>query len=191
MRKLILAAASAAALAISSGANAVPVITGATGVNDPNPFTTATAVTTNGTTTTIIYGQNPLTVPSFTGGFTFNNSEAGLYSIVLNTSTPGTAFTAAALTGLVNGVTTTYNLFALDSQNFKLNPSFLSAGQNYTFTFSGTNADPAASLSGNVTVRAVPAVPEPGTWAMMLLGFGATGLMMRRRNRRTVLAQVA
>jgi len=26
---------------------------------------------------------------------------------------------------------------------------------------------------------------------MMLLGFGATGLMLRRRNRRTMLAQVA
>lgn len=27
------------------------------------------------------------------------------------------------------------------------------------------------------------AVPEPGTWAMMLLGFGATGFGMRRRSR--------
>jgi hypothetical protein len=37
---------------------------------------------------------------------------------------------------------------------------------------------------------AAGAVPEPSTWAMMLLGFGALGLNMRRR-RRTVLAQVA
>ena len=35
-----------------------------------------------------------------------------------------------------------------------------------------------------------PAVPEPGTWAMMLLGFGAAGYAMRR-NRRKVLAQTA
>ncbi|OBX19234.1 hypothetical protein A9995_08930 [Erythrobacter sp. QSSC1-22B] len=28
---------------------------------------------------------------------------------------------------------------------------------------------------------ATPAVPEPGTWAMMLLGFGAIGFAMRRR----------
>lgn len=34
------------------------------------------------------------------------------------------------------------------------------------------------------------AVPEPGTWAMMLLGFGGIGLAMRRR-RRPALAQVA
>jgi hypothetical protein len=30
-------------------------------------------------------------------------------------------------------------------------------------------------------------VPEPGTWATMLLGFGLSGWMMRRR-RRTVAA---
>ena len=35
-----------------------------------------------------------------------------------------------------------------------------------------------------------PPVPEPATWAMMLLGFGATGFAMRRR-RRTGIAQLA
>jgi hypothetical protein len=189
MRKLLLAAAGAAALAISSGAGAVVVVTGATNLNDPNP-TAPSSISVNGTTTTINYGQNPLTTPTFNGSFVFNNSEAGLYSIVLNTSTPGTSFTAATLSGLVNGVATTYNLFALDAMNFKLNPSFLSAGQGYTFSFTGNNPDSAASLSGNVTIRQA-AVPEPGTWALMLLGFGATGMMIRRRNRRTVFAQVA
>jgi hypothetical protein len=29
----------------------------------------------------------------------------------------------------------------------------------------------------------VAAVPEPGTWAMMLVGFGAVGMAMRRRRR--------
>jgi hypothetical protein len=33
-----------------------------------------------------------------------------------------------------------------------------------------------------------PAVPEPGTWATMLLGFGLTGWAMRRRRRRTPAA---
>ncbi len=36
------------------------------------------------------------------------------------------------------------------------------------------NADPVANLP-------VSAVPEPAGWAMMLLGFGATGVAMRRR----------
>jgi hypothetical protein len=37
------------------------------------------------------------------------------------------------------------------------------------------------------------AVPEPGTWAMMLLGFGAAGVAMRRSRRRkgTLVSQLA
>ena len=34
-------------------------------------------------------------------------------------------------------------------------------------------------------------VPEPATWAMMLMGFGAAGYAMRRRRRSTGLPQVA
>ena len=36
-----------------------------------------------------------------------------------------------------------------------------------------------------------PAVPEPATWAMMLLGFGAAGTAMRRSRRTAKLAQLA
>jgi hypothetical protein len=35
------------------------------------------------------------------------------------------------------------------------------------------------------------AVPEPGTWAMMLLGFGATGFAMRRSRKTRPIAQIA
>ena len=36
-----------------------------------------------------------------------------------------------------------------------------------------------------------PAVPEPATWAMMLLGFGAIGVSIRRRRGKPALMQIA
>ena len=42
---------------------------------------------------------------------------------------------------------------------------------------------------GFATVNAqTQAVPEPGTWMMMLAGFGAAGFALRRSRRRMVLA---
>ena len=41
---------------------------------------------------------------------------------------------------------------------------------------------------GEPTPTSPPVVPEPGTWATMLIGFGLTGLVMRRRRRKTALA---
>jgi hypothetical protein len=47
--------------------------------------------------------------------------------------------------------------------------------------------------TGNVgATLSTPAVPEPATWAMMLIGFGATGVAMRRTRRQPkALAQLA
>ena len=45
-------------------------------------------------------------------------------------------------------------------------------------------------LKQNSYNGAVAAVPEPATWAMMLLGFGGIGVAMRRR-RKPALAQIA
>lgn len=38
---------------------------------------------------------------------------------------------------------------------------------------------------------AVAAVPEPATWAMMLMGFGAMGVSLRRRRKVTSIAQLS
>jgi hypothetical protein len=55
-------------------------------------------------------------------------------------------------------------------------------GQQIYFTSDLVNAD---GLTGNVgaTLVNTPSVPEPATWAMMLIGFGATGVAMRRTRR--------
>jgi len=37
----------------------------------------------------------------------------------------------------------------------------------------------------------VPAVPEPSTWGLMLLGFGAIAVLMRRKRNPIALPQLA
>ena len=64
---------------------------------------------------------------------------------------------------------------------------FLSA--TGSFIGSGT-ADTRQGAPSIVTLN-FGAVPEPGTWAMMLLGFGGIGITMRRRRGSNALTQIA
>jgi hypothetical protein len=52
---------------------------------------------------------------------------------------------------------------------------------NGTVVTTGPGKD-AASYSGTLNI-AVVGVPEPGTWALMILGFGGAGAMLRARRR--------
>jgi len=63
----------------------------------------------------------------------------------------------------------------------------LTSGQWYTFRYT-VNMATAGNISGNGAFY--PAVPEPATWGMMLLGFAGMGLTLRRRGR-PALAQIA
>jgi hypothetical protein len=69
------------------------------------------------------------------------------------------------------------------NEDYRLDTGLLADG-SYTLTFVGNGS---GSFGGAV---AFSAGPEPATWGMMLLGFGAVGFAMRRR-RRPALLQVA
>lgn len=62
-------------------------------------------------------------------------------------------------------------------QQFTYN--FVASGTSTTLSFMSQNNDPYGPALDNVSVSAVP---EPAAWAMMLLGVGLIGGMMRRRN---------
>ena len=92
----------------------------------------------------------------------------------------GTTFTSDALGNFVYDLTNGQNKFAFQAVN----------GQSIaglSFTVAGGTVDTVSQ------VRIGPAfavVPEPATWAMMLLGFGVIGFAMRRK-RRPALMQMA
>jgi hypothetical protein len=142
---------------------------------------------------------------------TFNLTGSRTATFTLESSAPN-SFTSNALTGnqiFFNNVTGTFggtagtanisfgtNLIAdLNIQSTNLGFTQLSGPGDL---FSGPPSNPifnlgTFNLSGGftagpatltITQAPVAAVPEPSTWAMMLLGFGAIGASMRHRRQR-------
>ncbi|MBN8839872.1 MAG: PEPxxWA-CTERM sorting domain-containing protein [Sphingomonadales bacterium] len=61
--------------------------------------------------------------------------------------------------------------------------------QMLSFLAEGTpNGHPPISMLDGVSLKAAVGVPEPGTWAMMIMGFGAVAGVMRSRPRKAVRA---
>jgi PEP-CTERM motif len=65
---------------------------------------------------------------------------------------------------------------------------FVTAGGKQELIITGSGL-PAASFGGTVNFSPLAAVPEPASWALMIIGFGSAGALMRRR--RQVLATAA
>jgi PEP-CTERM motif len=98
-------------------------------------------------------------------GQTFDRSTTGLLTDQRNPSLGGLVSGPAILSGF------TSDFF------FSFNPA---AAQQTTAV---TYITPSSALAtrGFASITRVAAVPEPSTWAMMLIGFGAVGYSMRRR----------
>lgn len=124
---------------------------------------------------TLFSGQlsNTSVLPSGLGNIDFSNIRldgvAGLFSLV--TAPSGAPETWACCQPGGNGAI------------------LLTAG-NHTLTFTATNTSSMlGTYSGSFNFAVAP-VPEPATWAMMLLGFGGIGFAMRR-GRRQLAPQAA
>ncbi|HEV2596662.1 MAG TPA: PEPxxWA-CTERM sorting domain-containing protein [Sphingomicrobium sp.] len=145
------------------------------------------------------------------------SDNSGVYSFALGTnpisfdwSVEGSQYNAQiTLTNLLTGATVSYNPFASGNDNYapstdtdlaqnseRLNFAFLSGlgfDPNVNDTYRATLTSGGQSLTAYAKIGSgVPAVPEPATWGLMILGFGAIGFQLRRSQKSgTALSQVA
>jgi len=179
MRKLVLSLVASTALALGSAANAGITIGSTSGL-------VGTPTVQNGPPITVSFIAAQVPTSSFTAWFNFTNDAAGLYDIVAQTSTSGEIINNIWLT-TSDGMTVLAASLPGMSNSLNLDNVSLGSG-TYRLTFDGSGAANAAA-TGNFTFYAA-AVPEPATWALMLLGFAGVGVAMRRR-RKPALAQLA
>lgn len=176
MKTTCLVAAGIASLAVAAPAQAAITIVSTT-------FDAITGPAYTPTTSTFGYSDTGLANPTFTETVTFNNTLGGIYDLALSTSNSAIDFTRAFL---VTEGGSEFDLVKLYDENGALefwgvsNLDF----QPGTFTLNITGANRGAgTLDGSVTVVNQNApVPEPATWALFILGFGAIGGALRRRN---------
>ena len=167
-----------------------------------NNYSPANAVVLTSPTTELAlrFHQTGIAAPASNG--------AGVYSFALGTTPISFDFSIdgafnnsmITLTSILTGQVISYNPFFSGNDNYNGgvgNPDLFqnSARLNFGFLFGSNfnanvnNTYRADLTAGGQTVTAfarigegapAPAVPEPATWAMMLLGFGAMGFQIRR-----------
>lgn len=185
-RLISLAGIGAAALvALSPAANAQA--TGGTIADFTNDVGTGGSFTTG-------FSDSLLANP-FSETLTFTTSTSGILSIFVgSTGTVAendTDFSNVFLsgTGLIGNVLIP-QLSGDPTEIRSLAGLGLGAG-NFTLTVQGTPGTQNGSFGGSLAFVAQSAVPEPSTWAMMLFGFGAMGVAIRRRKRGSSMMQMA
>jgi hypothetical protein len=136
---------------------------------------------------TITFGNTGITTPTFEDTFAFT-MPTGRGDFVITSTMSGTsqnitwdsvAFNGAEFDSVVAG----WNEF------LTLNGVELVLGADQKLILKGKSGGN-ASYSGVITFMpsATGAVPEPGAWALMILGFGGAGAVLRRARGRTLQA---
>lgn len=136
---------------------------------------------------TVAFGNIGIDTPTFDDTFLFevpagpDGTADFIVSSTMSTSSQNITFSSVTFEGVdfdveVNG----WN----ETRFLNLVP--VNAGSTYELRLTGTAGagaqfPPNATYTGQITFAPNAAVPEPGTWALMILGFGGAGAMLRIR----------
>lgn len=153
------------------------------------------------------FNFNFVTTSTLFGGAAQNGSGTFTTSDNAMTVEGRNAFAITGITGQINnvaisGLTSVSVSLVPTYYYFTEGPTFLSgtgvnfdAGAFQNIKFYAPSANPGTYvIQGNGTIlanvnatsSAVAAVPEPASWAMMILGMGAIGFALRSRTRRSI-----
>lgn len=220
MKLTLLAAFAALTLTAAPAVSQTVVNSAPTGgftYGNGNNYTPANAVVTSNTATNSELAvrfheyQQPAGASDANGLYTFSlgtilSFDYSIGSIVAQRELlPLQSGASIFLTNLLTGQTANYNPFqpdntltaAGDTQNSarltfaSLAGLGFNANVNNTYRIDLSQGGNVATAFAQVGTGAVAAVPEPATWAMMLMGFGAVGFSVRRNRRKTLVAQMA
>ncbi|WP_240047501.1 PEPxxWA-CTERM sorting domain-containing protein [Sphingomonas panacisoli] len=142
---------------------------------------TATGISGSGTFTT----QN---TPNSSGGYLITNTT-GTVTVGANTFSITGPTNYAAASNLLYAFQTP--LLDFDGTSFALsNPAATDVNLYYLggYRYIRTGMSGNQALTSFTVTPATAAVPEPATWAMMIMGFGLVGGAMRRRSVRVAFA---
>jgi hypothetical protein len=114
----------------------------------------------------------------FTDTFDFNLPTGAVGSSVTSSDTANhlvfTGFTFNGVSGMIGPTPAGLPSAGITSQ-------FVTEGKTQELIVSGTGGG-AASFGGTVNFSpAIAGVPEPASWALMIIGFGSAGAMLRKR----------
>ena len=107
------------------------------------------------------------------GNYSFNNGPAGV-NVSITDGTSNTILLSENVTSPLPSASSNWTRFAFN---------FIADGTSNTISFNELNGPSYIGLDD----VSIAAVPEPATWAMMIAGFAAVGLVAYRRRSRSAL----
>ncbi|WP_344698540.1 FxDxF family PEP-CTERM protein [Sphingomonas limnosediminicola] len=141
-----------------------------------------------------IPGVSSVAGTAFTDMFNFiiNDNGVGSGSVTTSVSLQGKngATDTDLLSVFINGILATHTVDNGLTDQWSVTDVPIYFGVVNNITINGISRGQ-GHYAGTAEFTPVAAVPEPATWAMMLLGFGVVGFSMRRKRKTVLIRQFA